>query len=78
MANYRSITQIGTSEPFELQVARGDITGHTALFKYGYNPLIINVEETVWDAGGIYAYPTSAVKMTATSSKPARRSSPGK
>jgi len=67
MANFRSITQIGTSEPFELQVARGDITGHTALFKYGYNPLIVNVEETVWDAGGIYTYPTSAVKMTATS-----------
>ena len=67
MANYRSITQIGTSEPFELQVARGDITGHTALFKYGYNSLIVNVEETIWDAGGIYTYPTSAVKMTATS-----------
>jgi hypothetical protein len=67
MANFRSITQVGTSEPFELQVARGDITGHTALFKYGYNPLIVNLEETVWDAGGIYTYPTSAVKMTATS-----------
>jgi hypothetical protein len=67
MANFRSITQVGTSEPFELQVARGDITGHTALFKYGYNPLIVNVEETIWDVGGIYAYPTSAVKMTATS-----------
>ena len=67
MANYRSISQIGTSEPFELQVARGDITGHTALFKYGYNSLIVNVEETIWDAGGIYTYPTSAVKMTATS-----------
>jgi len=67
MANFRSITQVGTSEPFELQVARGDITGHTALFKYGYNPLIVNLEETIWDAGGIYAYPTSAVKMTATS-----------
>jgi hypothetical protein len=63
----RSITQVGTSEPFELQVSRGQIPGHIALFKYGYNPLIINVEETVWDAGGVYTYPTSAVKMTATS-----------
>lgn len=63
----RSISQVGTTEPFELQVARGQIPGHTTLFKYGYNPLIINVNETIWDAGGIYSYPSSAVKMTATS-----------
>ena len=25
----RSITQVGTSEPFELQVARGQIPGHS-------------------------------------------------
>jgi len=63
----RSISQVGTSEPFELQVARGQIPGHSTLFKYGYNPNIVNVNETVWDVGGIYAYPSSAVKMTATS-----------
>lgn len=63
----RSISQVGTSEPFELQVARGQIPGHSTLFKYGYNPNIVNVNETIWDVGGIYAYPSSAVKMTATS-----------
>jgi len=63
----RSISQVGTSEPFELQVARGQIPGHSTLFKYGYNSNIVNVNETVWDVGGIYAYPSSAVKMTATS-----------
>lgn len=63
----RSITQVGTSEPFELQVSRGQIPGHSALFKYGYNPSIVDTEETIWDAGGIYAYPTSAVPMTVTS-----------
>lgn len=62
-----SITRIGTSEPFELQVSRNQISYHTALFKYGYNPLIINVNETIWDVGGLYAYPGSAVVMTATS-----------
>ena len=67
MAQVSSITRVGTSEPFELQVARGQIGWHTALFKYGYNPLIINVNETIWDVGGIYAYPGSAVAMTATS-----------
>lgn len=63
----RSITQVGTSEPFELQVSRGQITGHYRLHKFGFNPLINNSEETIWDVGGIYAYPSSAAKMTATS-----------
>ena len=69
MANYRSITQVGTSEPFELQVARGQITGHYRIHKFGFNPLINEAEETIWDVGGIYAYPSSAVKMTATSTQ---------
>lgn len=62
-----SITRIGTSEPFELQASRGQISYHTTLFKYGYNPLIINVNETIWDVGGLYSYPGAAVAMTATS-----------
>lgn len=67
MAEISSITRVGTSEPFELQVARGQIYRHNTLFKYGYNPLIINVNETIWDAGGIYSYPASALSMTVTS-----------
>ena len=62
-----SISRVGTSEPFELQVARDQIYKHDTLFKYGYNSAIINVEETIWDAGGLYAYPSSAVAMTVTS-----------
>jgi len=63
----RSISQVGTSEPFELQISRGQVSGHYRVHKFGFNPLINETEETVWDVGGIYAYPTSAVKMTATS-----------
>lgn len=63
----RSITQVGTSEPFELQVSRGQVPGHYRVHKFGFNPLINNSEETIWDVGDIYAYPSSAVKMTATS-----------
>jgi hypothetical protein len=63
----RSITQVGTSEPFELQVSRGQITLHYKLHKFGFNSLVQDVEETIWDVGGVYAYPSSAVKMTATS-----------
>ena len=54
--------------PYYLQVSRGLIDGHKRVFKFGYNGLIQNVEETIWDVGGLYAYPSSAVAMTATSS----------
>lgn len=63
-----SISRFGLTEPFELQVSRGQITGHKRLLKFGYNPLINEVEETVWEGGGIYVYPTSALILTATSS----------
>lgn len=63
----RSISQVGTSEPFELQISRGQIPGHYRFHKFGFNPLINETEETIWDAGGIYAYPSTAAKMTATS-----------
>lgn len=63
----RSITQVGTSEPFELQVARGQIPGHKHVFKFGVNPVVQNVEETVWEGGGLYVYPSSALIMTVAS-----------
>lgn len=53
--------------PYFVQVSRGLVTGHKRILKFGYNDLIQNVEETIWDVGGIYAYPSSAVAMTATS-----------
>jgi hypothetical protein len=63
-----SITRYGRTEPFELQVSRGQVAWHKRLLKFGNNPLINDTEETVWEAGGIYVYPTSAITLTATSS----------
>jgi len=68
MAEKSSISRFGTSEPFELQAARSQISFHKTLFKYGYNPNIINVDETIWDGGGIYAYPAAAAIMYVSSS----------
>jgi hypothetical protein len=51
-----------------LQVSRGLVAGHKRVFKFGYNGDIDDSEETIWDVGGLYAYPASAVTMTATSS----------
>jgi hypothetical protein len=48
-------------------VSRGQITLHYKLHKFGFNSLVQDIEETIWDVGGLYAYPSSAVKMTATS-----------
>jgi len=56
------------SYPYFLQVSRGLIAGHKRVFKFGYNGDIDDSEETIWDVGGLYAYPSSAVTMTATSS----------
>ena len=65
----RSITQVGTSEPFELQVSRGQVPGHYRVHKFGFNALINEIEETIWDVGALYAYPSAAAKMTATSTE---------
>jgi hypothetical protein len=74
MAHYpRSISQNNTSEPFELQVSRGQITGHTVVNLFGntttlgstaYGPLW----EGLTGSGGAYVYPASAVVMTLASS----------
>ena len=45
MTVYRSISQVGTTEPFELQVARGQILHHKPLFKFGFRKSDINFGE---------------------------------
>lgn len=66
MANFRSITQVGTSEPFELQVARGQIPGHSALHKFGAVPAMsINTTGTVWDVNDAL-YPWSVLATAGT------------
>lgn len=55
-----SISKTGKTEPFDLQVSRRQIPYHVPLFKFGYNPDVNGVEETVWTHGGNYPWPTSA------------------
>ncbi len=45
----RSISQVGTSEPFELQVARGQIPGHSIRNLFGTNPSIGTSFVTPWE-----------------------------
>jgi hypothetical protein len=62
----RSITQVGTSEPFELQVSRGQIPGHSVLHKFGAVPsMSINTTGTIWDINDTL-YPWSALTSAGT------------
>jgi len=66
-----SVSRVGTTEPFELQVARGQISYHKTIFKFGFNPDIDDSLETVWAQGGLYSHPSSASTMTVSSSSTA-------
>lgn len=68
MGVYSSVSRQGQYEPFELQVARGQIDAHKALFKFGINGDVGTSVETVWAQGGTYAYPASATVMKISSS----------
>jgi len=62
----RSITQVGTSEPFELQVSRGQIPGHSVLHNFGAVPsMSINTTGTIWDIDDTL-YPWSALTTAGT------------
>jgi hypothetical protein len=68
MGTYSSATRQGAYEPFELQVARGQVDGHKTLFQFGINGDVGTSVETVWAQGGTYAYPASATVMKISSS----------
>jgi hypothetical protein len=68
MGTYSSATRQGAYEPFELQVARGQVDGHKTLFKFGVNGDVGASLETVWAQGGTYVYPASATVMKISSS----------
>jgi len=71
MAEVSSISRVGTTEPFYLQVARGQIGYHKAVFKFGFNPDIDDALETVWAQGGLYTYLSSASTLYISSSSTA-------
>jgi hypothetical protein len=64
----RSITQVGTYEPFELQVARGQITGHEVVNIFGYASAVSTSFVSVWENNAAYVFPTVASTMVVSSS----------
>ena len=60
---YISQTQYGKYEDFNLQIARGQIQGHSTLNIYGYQPVISTTAIPVWENATAYTYPVSAITM---------------
>ena len=68
-----SVTVQGAYEPFNLQVARGQIMGHSPFLLYGYSASVANTAfgplwEGLTQSGGLYPFPSSAAQLTIVSS----------
>jgi hypothetical protein len=65
------MTQHGRSEPFDLQVSRGQVPYHSPqnIFGYGTTPATAGLFRTVWEnmATTEYVFPSSAVSMNLVS-----------
>jgi len=70
----QSISRESRTEPFDLQVARGQIYGHSVLNVFGYNTNITSTTSSqsapiaIWENAAAYVYPTTATTMTVVSS----------
>lgn len=68
MSEISSISRFGKTEPFQLQVSRGQVAWHQAVVVFGYNSDIDTAVETVWPYGGLLSFPAAALQMKVSSS----------
>lgn len=68
MSEVTSISRYGKTEPFNLQVARGQVAWHQAIVIFGYNSDQDTSAETVWPHGGLLPFAPSAIQMSVSSS----------
>jgi len=73
MGVYSSATRQGAYEPFELQVARGQVDGHTPIEIFGYSAAIgATAQGPMWEgqtqSGGLYTPPSAAAPLVLVSS----------
>ena len=66
-ASVSSATVKGAYEPFDLQVARGQIFGHSTVNIYGFQSAVTTTQIPLWENATVYAFPGSAVVMTLAS-----------
>ena len=65
---YASQTYFGKNEPFNLQVARGQISGHSIVTVSGYNSDVDSAAYEMITPVGNLSYPAAALQMTVSSS----------
>ena len=63
-----SVTVQGAFEPFDLQVARGQIMGHSVQNIFGYQSALTTTLYPIWENLSAYTYPASATTMLLYSS----------
>ena len=63
-----SISRQAKTEPFDLQVARNQITGHSQIFIFGYQSGVGSATSIpIWENATPYTYAASAIPMVLTS-----------
>jgi len=67
MAEISSVSRLGRTEPFWLQISRGQISWHRAVTVFGYNPDIDTSEELVWPDGATISSSETAVTLKISS-----------
>ena len=69
-AGHRPLPTFDHPTDFFLEVAKGNVPGHSFITKFGENPTIAAAAgfEDVWDGGGIYLNPVAAVVHNVSSS----------
>ena len=76
-AAIESVTKVGRTEPFDLQVSRNQIMGHTVVNINGYNAAVAGTSIPLWENATTYTFPSTALTMTVASSS-ATDASPAK
>jgi len=67
MAIVSSISRFGLTEPVDLQIARGQITGHSTVNIYGYGSAITTATIPAWENATAYTFPVAATTMNLVS-----------
>lgn len=68
MEFFPSITQYERTEPFELQVSRGLITGHSLVNIFGYQPSVGTTFIPAWEQPTVYNFPAAPLNLRVYSS----------
>jgi hypothetical protein len=62
-----SVTRSGAYEPFDLQVARGQIQGHSIVSIFGYQASVTTTAIPIWENATVYTYITAASTLSLVS-----------